>query len=114
MEENNIKQCVTEVKAMEYMTVRDFRTSTKSIWEKLDKNGEIIVTNNGRPAALMLSIRDGEFEQLLKAVRQTKAMMAVNNMRAVAAENGYLTDEEIEAEIMAYRKENQKDKTVQG
>lgn len=99
---------------MEYMTVRDFRTSSKSIWEKLEQNNEVIVTNNGRPAALMLSIRDGEVEQLLRAIRQTKAMMAVNNMRTVAMESGYMTDEEIEAEIKACRQEIRKNQTVQG
>jgi len=98
---------------MEYMTVRDFRTSSKSIWEKLDRHGEIIITNNGRPAALMLSIKDGDVEQLLRAIRQTKAMMAVNNMRIIAAENGYMTDDEIEAEINAYRQENKKNLAAQ-
>jgi hypothetical protein len=34
-----------------------------------------------------------------------KAMRSINNMRLTAAKNGYLSDEEIEAEISAYRQE---------
>jgi hypothetical protein len=95
-----------EVYMMEFLTVRDFRTSPKSVWEKLNNNNEIVVTNNGKPTALMLNVRDGELEELISAVRQAKAMRSISNMRLIAAENGYMSDEEIEAEISAYRQEN--------
>lgn len=41
-----------------------------------------------------------------RSMRQAKAMLAVNEMREIAKENGYLTEEEIEAEIQQARKEN--------
>ena len=44
-------------------------------------------------------------EETLKAVRQAKAMMAFNSMRGKAAAKGYLSEEEIEAEIAAARQE---------
>ena len=40
----------------------------------------------------------------VKAVRQAKAMIAFNAMRAKAAANGYMSDEDIEAEIAAARR----------
>ena len=52
----------------------------------------------------MLDITDGSFEETLKAVRQARAMIAFNSMRAKAAERGYMSDEEIEAEIAAARR----------
>ena len=41
-----------------------------------------------------------------RSMRQAKAMLAANEMREIAKENGYLTEEEIEAEIQQARKEN--------
>ncbi len=90
---------------MNFYTVRDLRTTPKSIWENLSADGEVVITNNGKPTALLLDIADGNFEETLKAIRQAKAMIAFNSMRAKAAEKGFMSDDEIEAEIAAARKE---------
>lgn len=89
---------------MNFYTVRDLRTTPKSIWENLAVDGEAVITNNGRPMALLLDIADGDFEETLKAVRQAKAAIAFNSMRGKAAAKGYMSDEEIEAEIAAARR----------
>ena len=88
---------------MNFYSVRDLRTTPKSIWNNLSEDGEVIITNNGKPTAIMLDISNGSFEETLKAVRQAKAMMAFNTMRSKAAENGFMSDEEIEKEIKATR-----------
>ena len=90
---------------MNFYTARDLRTIPKNIWNTLEAEGEIIITNNGKPTALMLNISETNFDEIVKAVRQAKAMIAFNNMRSKAAKRGYMSDEEIEAEINAYRKE---------
>ena len=69
-----------------------------------------MLTNNGRPVALMLTLTDGNFEDILSSVRQAKAMRALNAIRAEAAERGFLNEDEIEAEIKAYRREKIKNK----
>ena len=89
---------------MNFYTVRDLRTTPKSIWENLSSDGEVIITNNGRPTAILFDIADGSFEETVKAVRQAKAMIAFNSMRAKAAANGYMSDKDIEAEIAAARR----------
>lgn len=88
---------------MNFYTVRDLRTTPKAIWDSLNTGQEIIITNNGKPKAIMIDIEEGRLEETLRAVRQAKAMLAFNAMRQTAAESGYLTDEEIEAEIAAAR-----------
>lgn len=88
---------------MNFYTVRDLRTTPKAIWENLTDDGEVVITNNGKPTAIMIDISDGNFEETLKAVRQAKAMIAFNMMREKAASRGFMTDEEIEAEIDATR-----------
>lgn len=88
---------------MNFYTVRDLRTTPKSIWDNLSSDGEVVITNNGKPTAIMIDIADGSFEETIKAIRQAKAMIAFNSMRQKASINGYMTDEEIEAEISAAR-----------
>lgn len=89
---------------MEFVNARDFR-SPNNVWAKLSQSGEIVISNNGKPTALLLDLPDGQYEETLRAVRQAKAMCAFNQIREEAAERGYLSDEEIEAEIRAFRAE---------
>ena len=89
---------------MNFYTVRDLRTRPGEIWENLAEKGEAIITNNGKPAAFMLNLNEENFEQVLAAARQLKAVAAVKNIRQKAEKRGLLTDDEINAEIAAYRK----------
>ena len=89
---------------MNFYTVRDLRTTPKSLWDNLATDGEVVITNNGKPTAVLFDIADGSLEETIKAVRQAKAIIAFNSMRAKAAAQGFMTDEEIEAEIAAARK----------
>ncbi len=88
---------------MNFYTTRDLRTTPKSIWEDLASDGEVVITNNGRPKAILVDISDGSFEETIKAIKQAKAMIAFNSMRTKAAEKGYMSDEDIEKEIVALR-----------
>ena len=90
---------------MNFYSTRDMRTASKSIWESLANDGEVVITNNGKPSAIMINIEDGNFEEMLAAIKQAHAMMAVNKMRETAATNGFLSEDEIQAEIIAARKE---------
>ena len=88
---------------MNFYSVRDLRTNTKNMWETLSSGDEIVITNNGKPSALMISIPDDNFDETVQAVRQAKAMIALNSMRRKAAKAGFLTDEEIESVIADVR-----------
>lgn len=90
---------------MNFYSVRDLRTTQKAIWETLEKDGEVVITNNGKPFALLVDIGDGNLEDTVKAVRQARAMMAFNSMRTKACAGGYLSEKEMEAEIAAARQE---------
>ena len=88
---------------MNFYTVRDLRNTPKSIWDNLSSDGEVVITNNGKPKALMINIADGYFEETVKAVKQARAMMAFDSMRQRASKEGYMTEQEIEDEIKAAR-----------
>lgn len=88
---------------MNFYSIRDLCTDTKSMWEQLSSGDEIVITNNGKPSALMINIPEGSFDEVIQAVRQAKAMIALNSMRRKAAKAGQLTDEEIEKIIADVR-----------
>lgn len=90
---------------MDFYSVRDLRTDSKAMWETLSSGNEIVITNNGKPSALMIDIPEGEFDEIVQAVRQAKAMIAFNSMRRKAAQSGFLSDEEIDAAIADARSE---------
>ncbi len=81
---------------MNFYSVRDLRTDSKTMWQDLSQGQEIIITNNGKPSALMIDIPDGAFDEIVQAVRQAKAMIALNSMRSKATKEGFKSDEEIE------------------
>ena len=90
---------------MNFYSIRDLRSETKNICEKVRQSGEVVITNNGKPSVLMLDISEDNFDEVVRAIRQAKAMIAFNSMKAIAAANGYMTDSEIEEEIKAARSE---------
>ena len=95
---------------MNFYTVRDLRTHPREVWEKLSETHEVIITNNGKPSALMIEIDDESFEDVLASVRQSVAMRAVNKLRLASIRSGRteMTSEDIDAEISKVRKEKRK------
>ena len=53
-------------------TVRDLRITPKALWENLSNDGEVIITNNGKPTAILLDIVRGDFEEIIKARKGKK------------------------------------------
>ena len=82
---------------MNFYSVRDLRTKSQNLWSDLESGNNAVLTNNGKPSGLVLPIPEGSLDDLIRAVHQVKAMIAFNNMRQTAAENGYMTDDEINA-----------------
>ena len=90
---------------MNFYSVNELETGTTKIYENVRSNGEAVITNEGKPMLLMLDISNVDYEAIIRAVRQAKVTAVFESMRNIAAENGYMTDEEIEAEIAAARQE---------
>ena len=91
---------------MDFYSIRDLRTDSKNMWEALSSGDEIVITNNGKPSALMIGIPEGRFDEVVQVVRQAKAMIAINSMRRKAAKVGFMSDEEIDSLIKEVRDEN--------
>ncbi len=95
---------------MRFLTVRDMRSKSAAIWASLPKEQEMVITNNGRPVAILTSVSGSTLEDNLSAIRQAKASFAVNRLQAASMAEGMdkLTDAEIQAEISAVRKRRRK------
>jgi antitoxin (DNA-binding transcriptional repressor) of toxin-antitoxin stability system len=90
---------------MRFVSVRDFRTSSASVWKTLPEEQEMVITNNGKPVALLTPLSDKTLEDTLSAVRRAKAINAVKAMQRQSMKSGTdkLSMEEIDSEIKASR-----------
>jgi PHD/YefM family antitoxin component YafN of YafNO toxin-antitoxin module len=90
---------------MEFLTVRELTASPREAWEKLARDGEVAITNNGKPAAIMVDVSDCGFDETVRLIRQAKSMRLLNRIWAEAEARGPLDEVEVEAEIRAARAE---------
>ncbi len=95
---------------MNFYTVRDLRTHPREVWKKLSEVHEVIITNNGKPSALMIEIDDENLEDVLASIRQSMAMRAVNKLRLSSLRSGQakMTLAEIDAEVSKVRQDKRK------
>ena len=95
---------------MKFITVRDFRASSAAIWKALPTEQEMIITNNGKPIALLTPLSDQNLEETLSTIRRAKAINAVKMIQQESMRKGTdkITMEEINDEIKAARKERKK------
>ena len=91
---------------MEFVSVRELRIQPGEVWKRLSEAGELVITSNGKPIALLSGITDATLEATLIALRRARAQVAVSRLRASAEARGLsrLTSSAIEAEIAATRK----------
>jgi hypothetical protein len=96
-----------EVKAMQFVSMRDFTASPKDTQAKLTNNGEIVVTNNGTPTMLVIDITNKDFTRMIDYLRRQEALDILHDVQMSSVRNGTdnLTMDEIDAEIAAYRQE---------
>jgi len=95
---------------MEFVSVRDLRIQPGRVWKRLSQSGELIITSNGKPIALLSGITDETLEQTLTALRRARAQVAVSQLRATAQARGTakMTMAEINAEIKSARRNRKK------
>jgi len=92
---------------MKFISVRDLRTSPAQVWKALPEEKEMVITNNGRPIALLTPISDENLEETITAMRRARASSAIENMQLHSMKTGRnrMTGEEIEEEIRKSRKD---------
>ena len=91
---------------MRFLSVRDLRGKSSQVWKTLSEEGEMVVTNNGRPVAILSPVNEANLEETLSALRQARAVGAVASLQRRSVEKG--TDDldlsDVNREIGATRK----------
>jgi antitoxin (DNA-binding transcriptional repressor) of toxin-antitoxin stability system len=91
---------------MKILSVRDLRTRAAQVWKELPTEREMVITNNGRPVAILAAINEATLEESLSAFRQARAVEAVARLQRQSVERGTskMSPEKINAEIRAVRR----------
>jgi len=55
---------------MEFLTIREFSKAPKIALSKLARDGKAVLTNNGKPAAIMLNVDTENFERVFGLVQK--------------------------------------------
>ena len=95
---------------MKFVSVRDFRSKSGKVWSDLARDEDFLLTSNGKPIALVSAVSEDNVEDSMAALRQVRAMMAVEIMqsRSLAKGTSKISLKEINAEISAVRKARQR------
>ncbi|OGP85617.1 MAG: prevent-host-death protein [Deltaproteobacteria bacterium RBG_16_58_17] len=95
---------------MKFISVRDLRGKSAGVWKDLPGEREMIITNNGRPVAILAAVSESNLEESLSAFRQARAVDAVASLQRRSVEQGTdkIAMEDINAEIRAVRQKRQR------
>jgi hypothetical protein len=73
---------------MEFVPYRLLRNQPTELKRKLEEKGELVVTVDGEPLALMLQIPKGSLEDLVLLLAQVRAQLAAAAIREQARQRG--------------------------
>ena len=85
---------------MEFVPYRVLRNQPAELRKKLDEQGELVVTVDGEPMAVMLQIPKGSLEDLVLLLSQVRAQLAVATIREQARKSGLNTMTVEQADVL--------------
>lgn len=90
---------------MDYVTVRELREKSGTIWQRMEAGEEFVVTRNGKPFALLLHTEPAEVEDAVRAHRGVRLGGVIQRLQAQARASGadQLSPDEVLAEVAASR-----------
>ena len=92
---------------MRFVSVRELRERSASIWKALAEEKYLVITSNGKPIALLSATSGESLEESLDALRRARAQAAASAMQRAAQRAGSdrISLDDINAEISAARAE---------
>lgn len=95
---------------MKFIPSRDLRIRPGAVWRDLKKEGQIVVTSNGQPVAVMVPVTGASLEETLRNTRGARLMDALRQIQEESVRNGTdkMTMEEIDEIIREARQEAKK------
>lgn len=91
---------------MKLVTVREFRSKSGVLLGELEEEGEIVLTSNGRPVAVVSAVSGDDLEEQLMALRRGRALVSLEKIRESARRRGLdaLSAGEIERAVKEVRR----------
>ena len=91
---------------MNFYGIRELSNNTKNVMATIAQGNKAIITDNGKPAALMLNLTEENFETVIAFAQKLEAQLALTEIQKQAVTDfpDGLSEEEIQAEISAARK----------
>ena len=93
---------------MEFIPYRVLRNEPTALRKKLEAEGELVVTVDGKPFAVMIDLAGSEnMDDIFLMISRLRAQMAARDIRSQARRDGLdkLSDEQINSLIQKTRKE---------
>lgn len=92
---------------MDTLTIRELRNRPGAAQDELARSGELLLTNNGKPVAVMLAVDGSTLDETLEVLRRARGQLALSKLRRQSASLGLdkLTLTEIDEEIRQARQE---------
>ena len=90
---------------MRFVSVRELRERSASIWKALGEEKDMVITSNGKPIALLSATSGESLEESLRALRRARAQAAAAAMQGASLKAGSdrMSLDDINAEIDAAR-----------
>jgi hypothetical protein len=73
---------------MQFVPYRELRNEPSALRKKLVREGELIVTVDNKPFAMMINLGDENVEDILLMVSHLRAQMAARSIRSQARHDG--------------------------
>jgi antitoxin (DNA-binding transcriptional repressor) of toxin-antitoxin stability system len=91
---------------MRFVSVRELRSKSAELWRDLPVEGQMVVTSNGKPVAILSAVDETNVEESAAAIRRARALQAVQSIQlaSVTAGTDRMTMDEIDVEIQAVRR----------
>jgi prevent-host-death family protein len=92
------------------ITVSDLKKRSAKQWSKSAKKGELVVTSQGQPVAVLVPTDARSLGATLSTLRSVRALQAQGLLQEAAKQNGTseLSMEDIDAEISVARRARRK------
>ncbi len=73
---------------MRFVSVRELRGNLADLRRSLEECGEIVLTSNGRPFAVLTGVEPDRVEEEVMVIRRARARAAVSRIRTKARTDG--------------------------
>lgn len=73
---------------MQFVPYRDLRNEPSALRKKLVSEGELVVTVDNKPFAMMINLDDENIQDILLMVSRLRAQMAARSIRSQARREG--------------------------